>query len=362
MSTEAKRIRGLDGLRTIAILLVFANHKTPEWHVQALNLGGFGVHLFFVLSGFLIIGILYRQRLDIEAQKTTPKAEWGRFLVNRSFRIFPIYYLWIAVVLALGAVGLAPKLGLDQVFFAATYTTNLWIGHVLHAYPDHTGHLWSLAVEEQFYLLAAPLLLFLPSRFAKLVCWAVIAVGILSAIRALWAQDGMLFYVGSLPNFALMCIGGLLALNIDRFKVPTWLGVTCLVLFVLSSVPIYYAKPLGPWVDQPITFAVVALVAPVIASLVHNQDSVFARLLDWGPIRLLGRVSYSFYLFHQIIRFEAIWPQLNGPITVTADFVATVALSTLSWVAFERPVLNLRTRLLRKPEALPPAVAAAAKA
>src|SRR5687767_12416372 len=97
------RIRGFDGLRTLALILVFFQHYTRLG--QRFETGGYGVWMFFVLSGFLIVRILHGERERIEAGETRPSAAIGRFYWRRTLRIMPIYYLALIVMTVLGAVG-----------------------------------------------------------------------------------------------------------------------------------------------------------------------------------------------------------------------------------------------------------------
>ena len=94
--SSGARIRGFDGLRTLALLLVFFQHYAKLG--QTFETGGYGVWLFFVLSGFLIVRILHGERVRIEAGEVRPAAAMGRFYWRRTLRIFPIYYLSIAVM------------------------------------------------------------------------------------------------------------------------------------------------------------------------------------------------------------------------------------------------------------------------
>ncbi len=140
--------------------LVFLTHRTTS-----LDLGGMGVILFFVLSGYLITGILLRQREAIEEAAATGWAEVRRFFVNRAFRIFPAYYAMLAILLCtipfFGGRLITP----EYVPLYLSYTLNLANSYVFHGWKPGLllGHLWSLAVEEQFYLLSAPAFILRPA-------------------------------------------------------------------------------------------------------------------------------------------------------------------------------------------------------
>lgn len=141
------RLRALDALRTIAVVLVLGRHMpeppaTLAWRgalVEWMRFGWIGVDLFFVLSGFLVSGLLFTER------KRHGRLRIGRFLVRRGFKIYPPFYLLIAISVAV-AQPTAKKL-LAELFFFQNYTPGIW------------NHTWSLAVEEHFYLLLALVLL-----------------------------------------------------------------------------------------------------------------------------------------------------------------------------------------------------------
>lgn len=152
----------LDALRAIAVLAVMFHHFVParaQWPLfAAIPFGQLGVKLFFVLSGFLITGILLRARSKLGDQPRAVLSALAGFYARRSLRIFPLYYLVIAVCLVLNVPPVR-----DELLWLATYTLNLRISYQ-GWYPEHVAHFWSLAVEEQFYLLWPWVVLFAPSR------------------------------------------------------------------------------------------------------------------------------------------------------------------------------------------------------
>jgi len=156
---SAGRIKGFDGLRALCVILVFVDHFVWWRH----GLGSLGVKIFFTLSGFLIIGILHEQRKKIEAKRKPALQEFYIFWINRALRIFPIYFLTLAGILAYTFYRELPHTyqGL-QYYFA--FAGNVYIQHVSHSWGMFT-HLWSISVEQHFYMLASPLLLFLPSKW-----------------------------------------------------------------------------------------------------------------------------------------------------------------------------------------------------
>ncbi len=175
-----KRIAGFDGLRAIAVLMVFLQHRLFG---DIGEIGHLGVWIFFALSGFLIIGILSAQRLRIEENGSGFVVELKRFLFRRTLRIFPIYYLMLTVMCVLMLFGIASPNWRAACCSHFAYLSNFWIGSVLHYWPGRYSHLWSLAIEEQFYLVVAPLLLLLAARRHFVACVVIAATGLSCALR-----------------------------------------------------------------------------------------------------------------------------------------------------------------------------------
>ncbi len=152
----------LDTLRAFAVTAVLIRHFWPELQ-PGLDLGARGVHLFFVLSGFLITGILLRSRALVEDSGRGTGLAIRRFYIRRFLRIFPIYYLVLAVTWALGF----PDVRSGIVWHLA-YGSNILFA-IENQWPPTTAHLWSLSVEEQFYLIWPLLMLLVPRRHLRTV-------------------------------------------------------------------------------------------------------------------------------------------------------------------------------------------------
>jgi peptidoglycan/LPS O-acetylase OafA/YrhL len=367
------RIAGFDGLRAIAVLMVFFQHRLFG---DIGEIGHLGVWIFFALSGFLIIGILSTQRARIETGDSGFGAELKRFLIRRTLRIFPIYYLMLTVMCVLMAFGFAsPELASGMPFHFA-YLSNFWIGTVLRYWPGRYSHLWSLAIEEQFYLVVAPLLLLLAARRHRAVCWAIVALGLVSllAMRAAHWEE-ITIYTHPLSNFWLLALGGIGGLMIAReqSRVRAWLGHG-LTLFALSLglVGLCATEPTWSTLDNPLLFtAVSALYGVCIAALVCSiaccRNAVVIGLLETGWLVSFGRISYGFYLYHNLIpdlarnhRAEALFggtvPLWAHAVGIAASFAISLAIAVLSWRLIEEPILRLKTR--RRPAHATPVVAA----
>jgi peptidoglycan/LPS O-acetylase OafA/YrhL len=354
------RIAGFDGLRAIAVLMVFFQHRLFG---DIGEIGHLGVWIFFALSGFLIIGILSAQRTRIESGVSRFGAELKRFLFRRTLRIFPIYYLMLVVMCVLMAFGMAsPELASGMPFHFA-YLSNIWIGSVLHYWPGRYSHLWSLAIEEQFYLLFAPLLLLLAARRHRAVCLAIVAIGLVSllAMRAAHWQD-ITIYTHPLTNFWLLALGGIGGLMIagKERRLRAWLGHGA-TLFVLSLglVGFCATEPVWSEVDSALLFTVVsasygACIAALVCSIACCRNAVVMGLLETGWLVSFGRISYGFYLYHNLIPDLSrnhhaaalfggtvpVWAHVAG---IAGSFAISLAMAMLSWRLIEEPILRLKT-------------------
>jgi peptidoglycan/LPS O-acetylase OafA/YrhL len=343
-----KRITGLDGLRGLAVLMVFADHRLDL--VKPLHLGGFGVRLFFVLSGFLIVGILHRERLLITSEQRGPAEALLRFYQRRAVRIFPIYYAILGVAAAAACFVPIPNYTAAEAPYYWLFLTNILIGWVQHDWVAPFNHLWSLAIEEQFYLLAAPILLLCPPAAMRRLCLAVVALGCgwhwyLSVSGKSAVELGM----DPLSNFALIAMGGVASLggrdradrNPDRTQGP--LLLICLLVPALGAWCF-----LNPIIRQ---LAFPLIVASLLTSIRDGQSSAVVKLLSMPPLAALGRISYGFYLYHVFVTAELVdWltgglvrlPGQQGTFAqATCLFVLSVGLAAASWRWIERPILAI---------------------
>ena len=297
------RIPSLDGLRAISITAVVLGHLAGTTNFPALigdpirnnglvNIADMGVRVFFVISGFLITGILMKE------SRRPGGISLGRFYLRRTMRIFPAYYVFVATVAVLTAVGAFSVRSTDFAH-AFTYTTNYD--------PDRAwevGHLWSLAVEEQFYLLWPLTIILLGLRNAK----AAVVLVILTAplFRAFEYQfvPGWREIVGNTFETAAdaIALGCLLALTFDRLVVTAWfkqiMAAPWVILVMLAA-----ALVLGQWGVTNLLFSMSLMnvaIALAIAYLVLHSDGLTGRFLNLRPIVYIGTLSYSIYLWQQI--------------------------------------------------------------
>lgn len=350
--TGARRphLTQLDGLRALAVLAVVLTHYLPErnWPL-GVYWGGYGVRLFFVLSGFLITGILLRSRGFI-ASGQRPSFALRQFYVRRFLRIFPIYYVTLAII-----VVLAIPQARASILWNVSYLSNVYFAR-RGEFDGLTSHLWSLSVEEQFYLFWPWLIFFMPSRFLLPSIVAGIAVAPLFRVigKVLGANDVAL-WVLTPALLDTLCLGALLAYvsadssirhssrkNVCRVFLVVGLLLTCLVempsLFPQDSLFAWFAKDLGKGL----------LFTWMVGSAAQGFTGVAGRILTWQPIVYLGKISYGIYLFHPFVPW--ICSKLTGasfvigsPVLASFFYAAiTIAAASLSWEMFEKRVNDLK--------------------
>jgi len=350
-----KRYPGLDGLRGLAAFLVILHHTA----LKGTDIGGLSVFLFFALSGFLITGILARQRAAIESGRATRRGALGEFWTQRALRIFPAYYFWLAVFLPFDSL-LFQSQTLDHLAWYLLYAQNFLIGFVTHAWQDFT-HTWSLAVEQQYYVFFAPLLLALPGRWhGRFFIAAIAACFIVSLALTALGFEQITLYTAPSTGFVFMAAGGLLAISNPArgacFARP-WAVAAALVATAFLTV--YPMLERGGFVRIPYVLLVAASAAALAALLKATLAAPASwplRLLETSPLLFLGRISYALYIVHLPLSY---WAHETDALAwagsgLARDFVeflivapASLALAAFSWRWVESPFLRLKTRLKR---------------
>lgn len=373
----------LDGLRALAFLMVFGQHYL------SLAWGWTGVNIFFVLSGFLITGILFDTR-DAPFRART-------FYIRRTLRIFPLYYgvflgllllsplahwqwdrYWTLWPLYLGnflrffsAASLQPNTPLEMAADAHLATARL-----VH-FQLYLGHFWSLCVEEQFYLIWPCIVFWIRDR-KKLIALClsfVILVPILrvalSHTAAPWLLQTEFLYRFTLTQADALLLGGLCAL-LWRGRQKQLLQIVARVLALVGTLTIilYFLLVIGSWKLEPgsyphwvftggLLFVNVYAAALIICAL--SPTGWVTHLFCLRPMRWIGRLTYGAYIFHDILHdlykhiAVLVWgPSLRQNLPLWSDLTAAIALPATLLLAyfsfrfFETPFLNLKARWTTK--------------
>jgi peptidoglycan/LPS O-acetylase OafA/YrhL len=371
----------LDGLRAIAFLMVFVQHYMSfPW-------GWAGVNVFFVLSGFLITGILFDTRNAPHRARN--------FYVRRTLRIFPLYYgIFLAVLLTTPLFHWA--------WTRAWLAWPLYGGNLLHyvspafSVPGSArrlaadaqlqslrwpaiflffGHFWSLCVEEQFYLFWPWVVFWLRSR--RVLLWicgvTVVAMPLARMVAAhsapSWMLGELLLYRTIPFQLDALLLGGLVALLLrgayrhHLLRAGMWVAVLCTVLAVVYLARTVHLRDPSWMADYQypawrltwgLSFVNVFTAAMILCCI--RPGGWLVRALSLRPLRWLGRISYGAYVFHDILHLEFIYA--TAALARRSSFVyrhgtymlplmamaATLMIATLSFRFFESPFLDLKER------------------
>jgi peptidoglycan/LPS O-acetylase OafA/YrhL len=336
------RIPSLDGLRAISITLVLAGHLAGTRNAYAASLvdASFGVRVFFVISGFLITSLL------IEEQARIGTISLKNFYLRRLFRIFPPFYAYIGVVAAAAAAGwVAFRPG--DLGYALTYTMNY--------HYDRSwwfGHIWSLSVEEQFYLLWPAILVFAGIRRGILSAAAVLLLSPMIRLGYWYLLPDQHAAIGeAFPTVSdALAAGCVLAGVRDHLNgSPRYLAFLRSRLFYVVPALAVAASYTGmhPRISMALgqTIMNVAL-AVTIDRFVRFPNSIGGRILNLRPLTYVGVLSYSIYLWQQpFLNRHSDSPLAAFPLNI----LLVAVLSAASYYAVERPFLNLRRRVETRP-------------
>jgi peptidoglycan/LPS O-acetylase OafA/YrhL len=343
-ATSSRSIPSLDGLRAASVALVIFCHyldrltgPTGRWLATELNwIGSAGVDVFFVISGFLITHLLLKE-LDASG-----RISLKGFYFRRFFRIFPPFYVYLTAVAILWATGAIAQSGWSFAS-AATYTFN-YFPKISDWFVVHS---WSLSLEEQFYLLWPPFLAMLGRKKSTYVALGVIALSPVSRLATYWLAPSMrsiewMMLHTRLDTIMFGCVMALLwneiraSRFVERLLHPAVAATAALYVAFVSPV---LTVEIGGKYDWTIGYTLRALlVSYVLVYSVTRHSSPAGRLLNSGPIRHIGVMSYSLYLWQQIFTgFHSI----PLPLSVLGAF----AFAEMSYRFVELPSLSLRDRL-----------------
>ena len=349
----ALHIPSLDGLRAISFMIVFAAHAGLPLPVSIP--GGFGVTVFFFLSGFLITTLL---RVEHES---TGGVSIRNFYLRRGLRILPPFYLVLVLALILTGIGLLPgPVDPGAVGAQAAHFANYWfIYRGSEGAPAGTVPYWSLAVEEHFYLIF-PLLYLALNRWLSRRAQAWTLWGLCGAVLA-W-RCLLVFgygvgeertYLGSDTRFDSILFGCALAVGMNPVldqptgKDGTWKWVWLpLALTLLLATFVYRA----PWFRETLRYTLQGIaLTPVFVAAIRFPAWLPFRLLNAPPVAFLGVLSYTLYLTHQIalVAIHRAMPHGDTAVSAAVAFALSFAVAVLIHRWVEKPCARLRKRFAR---------------
>lgn len=357
---DAGYVPEVDGLRGIAIFLVLVHHFAPHvqniWVERELHTGWIGVDLFFAVSGFLITGILVRTRED--------RRYYSNFYVRRALRIFPLYYLLLFILFTL-----IPRMQGGPYFetaFVGESGSPLWyvfyLGNVREAIVgDGPGYLlaplWSLSIEEHFYLLFPVVVACLSLRSLRRLLLVLVTTAPLIRFAFLLAfpENERIQYVGTVCRLDGLSLGGLLALATEGKSLASWRRITFFAMIVMLAL-LATAFATGGLVHTGAFcrvwgYSLVAITAgSVVLYGVANRGCRSTGWLRSSGLCSLGKICYGTYLFHRpveigllkVLAFAGISAPPDAVWLVFAKCGAAIGVAAISWNLFEKPILRFK--------------------
>lgn len=361
------RIPELDGIRGIAVLAVLVYHFGTPVHPtdfvhQILRLGWAGVDLFFVLSGYLITGIL----LDA----TGSPDYFRKFYIRRALRIFPLYYVFLLLYFHIGP--LLSRIPHLEVFSRGAGAESWYWAYLVNWSPMDTrvkglAHFWSLCVEEQFYL-AWPLVVRFSSR--RMLKWLCLALTIVSPLLRLLAlhqgTNPYHIYEATFLRLDGLTLGALLALanrdcrlqqSIRRVAIPVTAVAALGMGYILwTAGTLFFTEPMNVWGHSAL--------AVLFASMIFHATSLPGLRLSW--LRSIGKYSYAMYVLHYPLTrldLQTHWQHADDGLFarwvlfvlyVAAGVAVSYLLALVSWRLLEKPCADLKERLTSKRPLEPP--------
>ena len=319
----------LDGLRGLAILLVFGFHLP----IVPFDAGSYGVILFFVLSGFLITTILLRE-LD-----KNPTINFRRFYGRRARRLFPALLIVVLAHLFLQLT----ILGEPDQWWARSWPVLAYVSNYVQvggAQLVHMAHTWSLAIEEHFYLLWPALLVVIPRKWRFQITAALVVAFAAWRLTLLvtGAPHDRIYFATDTNAFAPL-LGCLLAIGVHENRIPaptrnvSALSVGALIL--AASIPWHYY-------DRRLLYGTL-LVGLLSAIAIHAALFKPATWLENRALRWFGKISYGLYLWHYMM-ISLPWERLLPLPPLLPMIAAPIALAAMSWHFVEAPILHKGSR------------------
>ena len=338
----------IDGLRAIAVTMVLLYHWLPSFEfLRTFHIGPLGVSVFFVLSGFLISRILLESKIKLDNSKDTLGSILKIFYIRRGLRIFPVYYLLLFLLFALNFETVR-----EEILYHSLYISNVL--YVINGeYSNGMAHLWSLSVEEQFYLIWPFCILLIPFKKIK---WFLISMIVFGVFNQLFLSNtlvnGSLLMPARIDAFAW---GGLLAYLYvtDKnwyllvTKLRLLIGFVSILFITLHFMDLGALSPIKNNIFHFICFYIIAVT-------VKGIKGPIGFVLESSVFVFLGKISYGIYLYHNLMQWLV--PYFADLIGVpfpnqSQEFlrfiiylIITILVSALSWYIVEKPINKLKNK------------------
>ncbi len=349
--TNHKYYPQLDSLRAFAAIGVinlhwlaasyptlFGIHHESNW-----GFGYYGVQLFFVLSGFLITNILIENK-DLESRKSVIK----KFYIRRILRLFPIYFLFLIFLIAV-----RDPFAIENIGWFLTYTANFRFFQVGGLIDVWSNHLWTLSIEEQFYL-AFPFLILLTPRKQEAIIPILLIVGSL-AFKSYYHQSAEPINLLTISQLDMLGAGVGLALIKNRCGEKfNWLtgraGKIVMIASLVSCLWIFYSVEQASVLWRCFDYLLLVSFSLLVANTAVGFTGIAGRIFNSSILIYLGKVSYGLYLYHKVVPLTLLifLNKLNLQINTIQSFYLInlsilLIVTHLSWILIERPILRLKS-------------------
>jgi peptidoglycan/LPS O-acetylase OafA/YrhL len=355
LSYKKGHMGSLDGVRGIAILLVLCFHCLEQITRFPINIiseiGWVGVDLFFVLSGFLITGILFDSKSNHNY--------FTSFYARRALRIFPLYYLCLFLIILILNIpninSIYPALDprhLSGIAYYLTFTQNIYFSYFGWGVTDLLNHFWSLAIEEQFYMFWPVVIYYLNSKKIVVICFLLIITSLL--VRN-YNSDSDYSYVFTLARVDALGIGALMAILIrQRIEFLNKLLLPFFITISLSLIIIIYLSPnltfRNPYFVRG-GYTLFALFFACIIAFIFDTKALGTftnRILSNGILTFFGKYSYGLYIYHWIL-YKTVYSHLVikyslPKLAIIPFLIFVIILSLISYHCFEKFFLNFKTK------------------
>jgi peptidoglycan/LPS O-acetylase OafA/YrhL len=350
-------VKQLDSLRALAVILVIISHWVPGTNIiNRIPNGEIGVDIFFVLSGFLISSILFENKNRYESASLSKTKLIKNFYFRRSLRIFPIYYIIIFILLYLHT---STRTNIQSAFiYFLTYTSNIYFFQT-QQWDGMISHLWSLAVEEQFYLIWPWIILFTNKKYLIHVILIFILTGITSQLILSGIKMSSLLTFTCFDSFGLgALLSWVMVYNKEKiYKFNLVLSISVFLIFLNWVIGLFFKESI--LIPRRTIFSILSLCLIVNVILNKESDSLLFRCIFNNRLLIfLGKISYGLYLYHNIIpgllnsKFINIYINPYLPSILYKNYWAqlflienTVLLIAFSWLSYnfiEKKFLRLK--------------------
>ena len=343
----------LDGFRAISVMMVIAFHlylkSQYTWYYHLAN-GALGVDIFFIISGFLITTLLLKERAK------NGSINLKNFYIRRVLRIFPAAYVYLSTIVV---VCLVLKYSIDKINMIACFTYLADFSSIGRKHTNWaTGHFWSLAVEEQFYLFFPLLLVKNIKAYVWMLLFILVILPVYFVVVGAFASLDfkiLYFITHFLIKFQGIAIGSMTSLlvfqkiiDLEKVKfnkiIINVLNIFLLVsIFYLGYEDFFSVK--GMLKDEVISIQVATL---IIINIFFPKDNFFYYFLNNKVIKFFGVLSYSIYIWHILFTDITYKPFPSFFYQIPINFLCILITATISYYFLEKPFLNLKKRFVNK--------------